>query len=100
MNEGVTSYNYADHARGEVTNDILGNIYIASCTRSTNLPVTAGVFQTTLGGQQDGFVAKLNEDLSELTWCSYLGGSSDDAVYSIKKMNSSKFVVCLSLIHI
>ena len=94
LNEGVTSYNYADHARGEVTNDILGNIYVASCTRSADLPVTGGVFQTTLGGQQDGFVAKLNEDLSDLVWCSFIGGSSDDAVYSIKKMNSSKFVVC------
>ncbi len=90
----ATAYNYGDHARGEVNVDILGNIYIASCTKSSNLPVSPDVFQTTFGGNQDGFIAKFNPDLSDLVWCSYIGGSAADGAYSIKKMNGEKFIVC------
>jgi hypothetical protein len=35
------------------------DIYIAGYTRSTDFPVTLGAFQTTFGGIQDGFAAKI-----------------------------------------
>ncbi len=94
INEGSTANNYGDPSRGEVNIDNDGNIYIASCTRSSNLPVTAGVIQNTFGGQQDGFLAKLNSNLTNLVWCTYLGGSGDDGAFSIKKIHDDKFVVC------
>lgn len=94
LNTGVISYNYGDHARGEVNLDNSGNILIASCTRSNNLPTTAGAFQTTFGGQQDGFVASFNLNLNTLIWSSFAGGSGDDGAYSIKPTTDNKFLIC------
>lgn len=94
LNTAVTGYNYGDHARGEVIVDADNNICIASCTYSTNLPTTVGAFQASLGGQQDGFVARLNSNLTNLQWSSYIGGSGDDGAYSIKQMNGPDYVIC------
>lgn len=77
-------YNYGDDARGEIVLDDDDNVYIASCTRSPNFPVSPGALSTALGGQQDACVFKMNSDMSSLTWSTYLGGSSDDAAYSLK----------------
>jgi hypothetical protein len=77
-------YNYADDVRGEIMIDPNNNIYIASTTASTDFPVTAGAFQTThAGGTQDGVIAKFDNNLTTLIWASYLGGSGNDAIYSI-----------------
>ncbi len=90
-NDGLNStspflnYNYGDQARGEVIVDLSGDIIIASCTESDDVPTTAGVIQPSHGGAQDGIVAKFNADLSSLIWSSYFGGSGDDAAYSIKE---------------
>jgi gliding motility-associated-like protein len=73
--------NYGDDGRSEVILDGAGNVYVASCTRSGNFPVTAGAFQGTSGGNQDGVVLKLTPDLSNLTFASFLGGSANDAAY-------------------
>jgi len=73
--------NYGDDGRSEVILDGAGNIYVASCTQSTNFPATGGSFQTTSGGAQDGVVLKFNASVSALTFASYLGGNGDDAGY-------------------
>ena len=72
--------NYGDNGRSEVIVDAVGNIYVASCTRSNDFPFTAGVFQTSNGGAQDAVVLKFNPSVS-LSFASYLGGSGDDAAY-------------------
>ncbi len=78
-------YNYADESRGEVFLDPQGNIYIASTTSSPDFPTTTGALQPFYGGgSQDGCVAKFNADLTEVIWSSYVGGSDDDATYSLK----------------
>lgn len=84
QNGGSTAFNYGDHSRGEVVSDSDMNCYIASSTTSSDFPTTAGVFQSAIAGNQDGFVAKFNADLTELMWCSYIGGSNDDGPYSMK----------------
>jgi gliding motility-associated-like protein len=77
-------FQYADEFRGDVNTDIVNEIYVASCTRSPDFPTTAGAFQTVFnGGAQDGCVFKLDANLSSLTWSSYLGGSGEDAAYSL-----------------
>lgn len=80
---GALYYNYADGARGEVICDGAGNIYVGTCTFSSNFPVTTGSFNTTYSGNQEGVVFKFNPDLSQLIWSSYFGGSNDDAIYSL-----------------
>jgi gliding motility-associated-like protein len=86
--------NYGDNARGEIIVDNSDNVYVASCTQSTDFPTTAGAYQTTPQGGQDGCVFKLNPTLSILLWSTYLGGSSDDAAYSLKLDNNDNVYVC------
>lgn len=78
------SYNYADGARGEIMVDANNNVYVVSTTNSLDFPVTPGAAQTVAGGGgQDGVVLKLDAALSNMIWCSYLGGSGNDAAYGI-----------------
>lgn len=81
-------YNYADGARGEIITDGKNNIYIGSCTFSNDFPTTIGAFQQNNAGRQEGVVFKLNYNLSNLLWSSYIGGNMDDAIYSIETDNN------------
>ena len=76
-------YNYADGARGEIITDDQNNVYIGTCTFSDDFPVSASAFQKNKKGKEEGIVFKLDQNLSNLVWSSYIGGSEDDAVYSI-----------------
>ena len=88
------SMNYADGARGEIMIDANNNVYVASTTNSTDFPVTAGAFQTTAGGGgQDGVIFKLNPDLSNMIWSSYIGGSKNDAAYGVVLDNNDNVYV-------
>lgn len=75
--------NYSDDARGAVHVDGSNNIYVTSCTSSTNFPVTAGCFQATNAGMQDGCVFKFDPTLTNLIFSTYLGGSANDAAYNL-----------------
>lgn len=80
------NHNYGDENRGEIYVDGSNNIYVASCTRSADFPVTENAASTTFqGGDQDGCILKLDANLSEIMWSSFIGGISSDAVYSIRK---------------
>ena len=78
---GQLKYNYGDDARSEVQIDNAGNVYVASCTNSTDFPVTPTAISSTLTGMQNGVVFKLNPTLSTLLWGTYIGGSGSDAGY-------------------
>ncbi len=82
-NHGARSLvrNYGDDSRSEVILDGAGNIYVAAQTKSTDFPVTSGAFQSTIGGNQDGVVLKINPSCTNVTWASYLGGSNDDGAF-------------------
>ena len=76
-------FNYGDGARGEIITDDLNNIYVGSTTVSNDFPTTANCIQPTNHGRQDGVVFKIDYNLSNMIWSTYLGGLKDDAVYSI-----------------
>lgn len=58
--------------------DSVGNIYIAGSTTSTNLPAV-GVFQTTLNGTQNVYIAKIQvTNPLSLLYVTYLGGNGID----------------------
>lgn len=84
-------HSYGDEARSEVLVDNNGNVYVASCTRSTNFP-KVNATQSTLNGNQDGVVIKLNSGLTALTWSTYLGGDADDAAYALAFDNAQNNV--------
>lgn len=83
-NSTILQYNYADDYRGDIIYDQNNQYYIVACTQSANFPVTSKAPQQTRGGAQDGVVFKLNSNLSQLLWSTYVGGTGDDALYSIR----------------
>lgn len=87
--------NYSDDSRSELVLDDDNNIYFASCTQSQNFPVTQNSFQTAFGGKQDGVLIKLNADLSSVLFSSFIGGSGDDAAFSLalNPLNKNIYVV-------
>ncbi len=71
----------ADEVTG-VYKDGLGNVIAAGTTSSANFPVTAGAFQTTFGGQTDGFIARYSV-AGPLLESTYLGGALSDSITAI-----------------
>lgn len=87
-------FNYGDGARGEIITDDLNNIYIGSTTFSYNFPVTVGSVNIYPPLNQNGVVLKLDYNLRNIIWSTYLGGDGDDAVYSIDVDSSYNVIVC------
>ncbi len=81
---GGASY---DMARA-VASDSSGNVYIAGASKSMDLPVTKGAFQTAYAGgtfdlaSGDCFVAKYSA-AGALIYLTYLGGAKDDIALAI-----------------
>ena len=45
-------FNYGDDARGEIITDNQNNVYVGTCTFSTDFPVTSSAFQPNPGGKR------------------------------------------------
>ena len=60
---------------GGLAVDASGHAYVTGLTISSDFPTTPGAFQTTLKGQENVFVSKLNAAGSALLYSTYLGGS-------------------------
>ncbi len=88
------NHNYADHARGEIITDNQDRVYIASCTDSPDFPTTPGALQAGNAGVQDACLFMLDSSLTSLLWSTYLGGSGDDAAYSMKLGAAQTVYVC------
>lgn len=95
--------NYGDSYRGEIMIDQFANTYIACGSQSANFPVTAGAVQSTLnpsgsGGwdnaPQDGVLFKLNANLSNLVFSTYLGGSGKDMAFGVRIAEDASIYVC------
>ena len=85
--------NYGDQFRGEISLDQGGNVLVASCSRSSNFP-THTPFQPNLAGGQDGVIFRLNPSFTAVQFASYLGGSQNDACYSVKVDTLNNILVC------
>src|SRR3990167_8938045 len=67
-----------------LTLDTSGDVYVTGYTWSTDFPTTSGAYDTSFnGGVTDVFISKLDSGLSSLLASTYLGGSSNDEVYSL-----------------
>lgn len=86
-------FNYGDHCRGEIILDASNNPIIASFTASANFPATAGAYDPTYNGGQDGVVFKLNSNLTTMMWSTFLGGSGDDAAFGLQLNTSGNVYV-------
>lgn len=54
-----------------------GDAFVTGNTESSDFPTTSGAFQTRFRGLEDGFVTKLGPNGRNLTYSTYLGGSTE-----------------------
>jgi hypothetical protein len=73
----------SDRVNG-VTIDSAGNMYATGQTQNTAFPVTAGAFDETYNGGEDGFVTKLNPAGSALVYSTFFGGQAKDQPFAIR----------------
>jgi len=73
--------------------DSLDNIFISGWTRSSNYPTSDGAFDVSFGGVYDGFITKLNEDLTDIISSTYLGGTQWDFCYALTLDNNEDVYV-------
>ncbi len=76
--------NYGDQLRGDIISDSENNIYVSTVTSSADFPVANSFGLTYQTGLTDALVIKLNADLSQIMWATYLGGNGADASHTIK----------------
>jgi hypothetical protein len=62
--------------------DLLNNIVVGGTTSSANFPVTAGAFQSNLGGQTDGFISRFTNG-GTLVQSTFLGGALSDGITAL-----------------
>ncbi len=94
-----TRRNYGDDARSEVILDAANNVYLASCTQSSDFRTVNTGIQTSFGGggaiiQQDGIIARFPPNLSSVSFCTYFGGNGNDAcfVLSLSPANGNLYI--------
>ncbi len=75
---GATGFDFAE----SIAVDSLGNAYITGGTDALDFPL-ANPLQTTNGGFNDAFVAKLDPTGSALVYSSYVGGDGVDIAYGV-----------------
>lgn len=61
--------------------DANNNIYIAGGTASTNFPITTSIYQSTLAGNADGWIAKVGTLGDTIYHATYTGTTSFDQIY-------------------
>ena len=60
-----------------------GGVHVVGNTISTDFPLQ-NAMQQTHGGNQDGFVAKLNADGDALQFSTFLGGTANDSAGAVE----------------
>lgn len=70
------------HAIALDARDGSGNVYVAGRTTATDLRVT-NPLQAARAGGDDGFIARLRADGSQLNYLTYFGGSANDRIDSL-----------------
>jgi len=82
--ESPLTHNYGDQFRSDIITDAADNVYVVSSTASADFPVKSAFQSQSGGGATDAVIFKLDANLSNVAWSSYLGGSGTDAAYSIQ----------------
>ncbi len=60
-----------------------GSAIVGGDTTSPDFPTTLGAFDSTHGGDYDGFLTRLDPTGSRLEWSTFLGGISEDRVFGL-----------------
>lgn len=76
-----------------IARDTAGNVYVSGNTKSLSTIVTAGAWQTTLGGGTDAFVVKFNGAGTRI-WATYVGGTSSESGDGVAVDPAGNVYVC------
>ncbi len=87
--KGTLKLFYGDNSRSEVILDEFGNPIIAASSSSVDFP-TLDAAQAIKNGKQDGVLFKFDANLTSLIFSTYIGGSEDDAAFSVAQNPISK----------
>jgi hypothetical protein len=90
---GPLVVNYGDEMRGDIAADVDGNIYVSTVTSSSDFPAINSFNTTYKGGNSDALILKINPSLTSIAWAGFLGGSKEDAAYTIKFDKENNLVV-------
>jgi hypothetical protein len=90
LNDSGTTLVYGSYLGGSGTDEGTGiavdstdEAYVTGFTSSSDFPITSNATQTTLGGDQDAFLAKFDSVGAKLLYSTYFGGQSNDTAYGI-----------------
>jgi hypothetical protein len=100
LNAGLTALEQATYLGGSRTDEggalaiapTTGDVYVAGIADSEDFPGTTGGAQSVIGGDDDGFVARLSADLTSLDQATYLGGGGSDIAAKIRLTTSDVYV--------
>ncbi len=83
----ITHGTFIGGKEGEVIYDMEiddeGYIYLTGSTTSSDFPVTGGAYQRQLGGYLDGIIVKIEPDLSDLVFSTYIGKYDNEVMESL-----------------
>lgn len=91
QNSSLLVHNFADDFRGDVYVDDRARIWVASVTKSDSFPIK-NAFQPQKGARSEGVLFALNSSFDTLIFSSFIGGSSHDALYSVKQDRDGNMV--------
>lgn len=74
-----------------IATDTIGNIYLTGYTQSAGGIATPAAHQTTIGGGQDAFIAKF-ENNGQRVWGTYIGGTQAEQCRAIAVSDDKVFV--------
>lgn len=83
----------SEESGGAVTIDNMGNILCAGNTNATDMPVTAGVVQSTNGGEGDIAIFKFDPTCTSLLFSTYLGGNKRDMAGDIQYKATGEIMI-------
>lgn len=75
-----------------VATDSLGNVFVAGYSYSSIGIATSGAYQSSYGGNNDGFVLKF-DDQGTLKWATYYGGNNNDYTYNLSVTQQGNVMV-------
>lgn len=81
---GELSKNYGDQLRGDIITDNDGNIFVSAVTSSADFPTANSISSIYGGGASDAILFKMDPDLSQVLWSTFIGGNGTDAAHTLK----------------